>query len=124
MAARSAGVAASNTVLTVETFDGFTYHSTIGPKKDDNYPVSFSLTASLPTARTPAKDEKPEDKAKLDKEFQARQKTLADKLAKESAYTNWLYQMPAYSVDEILKTRQQLLVEASTNAVAPATTEK
>jgi len=122
--ASSAGVAASNTVLTVETFDGFTYSSTIGPKKDDNYPVSFAITASLPTARTPAKDEKADDKAKLDKEFQARQKTLADKLAKESTYTNWLYQMPAYSVDEILKTRQQLLVEASTNTVAPATTEK
>ena len=122
--ARSASAAASNTVLTVETFDGFTYTSTIEPKKDDNYPVSFMITASLPTARSPGKDEKAEDKAKLDKEFQARQKTLADKLAKESAYTNWLYQFPSYSVDEILKTRQQLLVEASTNAVAPATTEK
>ena len=121
VAALSAGVAASNTVLTVETFDGFTYRSTIGPKKDDNYPVSFAITASLPAARTPAKDEKPEDKAKLDKEFQARQKTLADKLAKESAYTNWLYQMPAYGVDELLKTRSQLLVEASTNTPAATT---
>lgn len=120
VAALSAGVAASNTVVTVETFDGFTYRSTIGPKKDDNYPVSFAITASLPAARTPAKDEKPEDKAKLDKEFQARQKTLADKLAKESAYTNWLYQMPAYGVDELLKPRSQLLVEAGTNAPAAA----
>ena len=122
LSAAIAGAAVSNTVVTVETFDGFTYRSTIQPKKDDNYPLSFSITASLPTARTPAKDEKPEDKARLDKEFQARQKTLADKLAKETAYTNWLYQLPAYSVDELLKTRQQLLVEASTNA--PAATEK
>jgi len=110
----------SNTLLTVQTFDGFTYNSKIGPKKDDNYPVTFSLTASLPTARTPAKDEKPEDKAKLDKEFQTRQKTLADKLAKESALTNWLYLLPAYNVDEILKPRHQLLVEASTNTPAAA----
>ena len=85
VAAAPASAAASNTVLTVETFDGFTYTASIGPKQDDNYPVRFTITASLPAARTPAKDEKPEDKAKLDKEFQARQKTLADKLAKESA---------------------------------------
>ncbi len=122
VAALSAGAAASNTVVTVETFDGFTYRSTIGPKKDDNYPVSFAITASLPAARTPAKDEKPADKTRLDQEFQARQKTLADKLAKEAACTNWLYQMPAYSLDELLKRRQQLLVEANTNA--PAATEK
>ena len=108
----------SNTVLTVQTFDGFSYSSIIGPKRDDNYPVTVAISANLPTDRTPAKDEKTEDKAKLDKEFQTRQKTLADKLAKESALTNWLYLLPAYNVDEILKPRHQLLVEASTNAAA------
>lgn len=114
------GAAGSNTVLTIQTFDGFDYVATIRPKKDDNYPVSFAITANLPTARTPGKDEKADDKAKLDKDFQAHQKTLADKLAKESAFTNWVYQMPGYSLDEILKTRSQLLEEPSTNS-APAT---
>jgi hypothetical protein len=122
VATRAGAGGSSNTVLTVQTFDGFTYTSTIGPKKDDNYPMTLSLVASLPAARTPAKDEKAEDKAKLDKEFETHRKTLADKLAKESALTNWLYLVPAYSVDELLKTRHQLLVEATTNA--PATTEK
>jgi len=96
----------SNTMLTIETFDGFTYVSKIGPKENDNYPVSFSITANLPAA----------DKA--DKDAQARQKTLADKLAKEQALTNWVYQMPSYSLDEVLKSRQQLMAEASTNAAA------
>lgn len=96
----------NNTVLTIETFDGFTYVSKIGPKENDNYPVSFSITANLPTA----------DKA--DKDAQARQKTLADKLAKEQAFTNWVYQMPSYSLDEVLKNRQQLMVDASTNTAA------
>jgi hypothetical protein len=86
------GDTASNTVMTVETFDGFSYVAKIGPKQDDNYPVSFSVTANLPAGRTAAKDEKPEDKAKLDKDFQTQQKTLADKLAKEQAFTNWIYQ--------------------------------
>ena len=104
--ALSIGSTASNTILTVETFDGFTYVSKIGPKKDDNYPVSFSITATLP-----APD-------KSNKDAQARQKTLTEKLAKEQGFTNWVYQMPSYSLDEVLKTRQQLLVEASTNSTA------
>lgn len=116
----STASAVSNTVLKVETFDGFTYVARIEPKHDDNYPVSFSITASLPAARTPAKDEKAADKARLDKEFQAQQKTLADKLAKEEAFTNWVYQLPTYTLEEVLKTRQQLLVEASTNTTATA----
>ena len=114
----AAGGSVSNTVLTVQTFDGFTYISKIGPKHEDNYPVSFSITASQPASRAAARDEKPEDKAKLDKDFQAQQKTLADKLAKAQAFTNWVYQMPAYSIDEVLKPRAQLLEEASTNSTA------
>jgi hypothetical protein len=109
-----------NTVMMVDTFDGFSYTAKIGRKQDDNYPVSFIVTANFPTSRTPAKDEKPDDKAKLDKEFQTQQKTLADKLAKEQAFTHWTYQLPAYSIDEMLKTRQQLLEEASTNSPAQA----
>ncbi len=112
----SAGNAAGRTMMTVETFDGFSYAAKIGPKQDDNYPVTFTVTANLPASRTPAKDEKPEDKAKLD--FQTRQKTLADKLAKEQMFTNWVYQLPAYSIDEMLKTRVQLLEEANTNSTA------
>jgi hypothetical protein len=65
----------------------------------------------------PAADEKPADKARLDGEFQARQKSLAEKLAKESAITNWVYQLPAYGLDEVLKLRPQLMADAATNAV-------
>jgi hypothetical protein len=122
VSAAPATAAAGQTVLTVDTFDGFAYTASIGPKQDDNYPVRFTVAATLPASRTPAADEKPADKAKLDKDFQAQQKTLTEKLAKESAITNWVYQMSAYSLDELLKPRQQLLADASTNA--PATAEK
>ena len=40
-AARHRQPPASNTVLTVETFDGFTTSLKHRPKKDDNYPVTF-----------------------------------------------------------------------------------
>jgi hypothetical protein len=120
VAAPSAADAAGKTLVTVDTFDGFSYVATIGPKLEDNYPVRFSVSANLPASRPPAKDEKPADKAKLDKDFQAQLKTLADKLAKESAFTNWVYQLSAYSLDEVLKPRQQLLEEAATNSAAKA----
>jgi hypothetical protein len=109
----------SYAVLTVDTFDGFSYVSRVGTRQGDNYPVSFSVAANLPATRPPAADEKPADKTRLDQEFQTRQKTLAEKLAKESAITNWIYQIPAYTLDELLKSRPQLLVEAGTNAVPP-----
>jgi len=67
-----------------------------------------------------AKGEKPEDKAGLDKEFSAQQKKLARKLAREKQYEHWIYKVPAYLGDPLLKTRSQLLVETKTNA--PATT--
>jgi hypothetical protein len=109
------------TSLTVETFDGFTYAAKIGPERDGHHPLTISVAAELPKERVAAKDEKPEDKTKLDKEFQDRQKALADKLAKEKALGAWIFQVPAYTVDSLLKTRGQLLVEAKagkTNAPA------
>jgi hypothetical protein len=103
----------SNTVLTLETFDGFTYTAKIAPKQDENFPVTFSITANLPAADP-----------KADKNAQERQKTLADKLAKETAFTNWVYQIPTFSLDEVLKTRDQLLEPAPTNTVSVASPGK
>ena len=44
-----------------------------------------AVTAQLPKERTPGKDEKPEDKARLDKEFKDKQKKLEDKLSQEQS---------------------------------------
>ena len=106
------------TVVTVETFDGFSYVAKIGVKQAENYPVNFSIVASIPTARTQGKDEKPDDQARLDKEFKTQQTRLTDKLAREKQFETWTYQLPAYSVDELLKPRAQLLAAAPTNAPA------
>lgn len=105
------GGATSNTVLTVETFDGFSYIAKIAPKQDDAYPVSFSIAANIATGRTPAKDEKPEDKTRLDKEFKDRLSKLGEKLTRESQFTNWVYYVPAFTIDPLIKTRGELTVE-------------
>jgi hypothetical protein len=105
------GKTTNGPVLTVETFDGFTYVVRIDPKQEDNYPVSFSLTANLPAERVAGAGEKAVDKTRLDQEFKARQTQLVEKRTRESAFTHWIYSLPAYAVDPVIKTRGDLLVE-------------
>jgi hypothetical protein len=94
-----------------ETFDDFVYELKIGKLMGENYPVLVSVTAKLPKERTPGKDEKPEDKARLDQEFQARQKQLTDKLAKEQKLQKRPYLISRTSVDQLLKDRSALMAE-------------
>jgi hypothetical protein len=107
---KSAG-ATTNTVLTVQTFDGFTYIARIAPKRDTDYPVSFSIAANIAAERAAARDEKPEDKTRLDKEFKDSQDKLREKLARESQFTNWVYFIPAFTIDPMIKTRTELTAE-------------
>ena len=51
------------------------------------------------------------EKAKLDKEFKENQAKLAEKLATEQRFANWVYQLPGDTVDSLLKPKQELLVE-------------
>ena len=98
-------------ILTLETFDGFTYTAKAGTASGDNYPFTIAVAGNFPKARTPGKDEKPEDKDKLDKEFAESQKKLADKLAADSKFAKWTYLVSKWTVDSVLKTRAELLVE-------------
>lgn len=119
------------TVVTLETFDNFTYLLKVGTKTNDNYPVSMMVSADLPKQRTPGKDEKPDDKTRLDKEFADNQKKLQDKLSQEKKYENWVYLVSNWTLDPLLKERGQLLVDkkekkdekaaASTEAPEPTT---
>lgn len=55
--------------LTVTTFDHLTYTFQFGKPVDGKYPVRINVVSDAPKTRTPAEDEKPEDKERLDKEF-------------------------------------------------------
>jgi hypothetical protein len=68
--------------LTIETFDNFVYTLKIGKLTAESYPVLVSITANLAKERTPGKDEKPEDKTRLDEEFKTTSKRLEDKLGR------------------------------------------
>lgn len=98
----------------LETFDGFAYEIKVGKKvaedKDDYY-MQVVADASLVKERTPGKDEKPEDKAKLDKEFKDKADKLAEKLKNEKALAKWTYIVPKYTLEPLFKDRKELLVE-------------
>jgi hypothetical protein len=95
----------------IETFDNFVYDLRIGKAMGENYPVLVSVKAELPKERTPAPDEKPEDKAKLEQEFLTRQKQLNEKLAKEQALENRPYLIAKATIDQLLKERSALVPE-------------
>lgn len=95
----------------IETFDNFVYEWRIGKLTGENYPVLVSVKAELPKERTPAADEKPEDKARLDQDFQTKQKPLADKLAAEQKLQARPYLIPKSTIDQLLKDRASLLAE-------------
>ncbi|MBO7391149.1 MAG: DUF4340 domain-containing protein [Verrucomicrobia bacterium] len=110
------------TVAVLKTFDGFTYTINIGRLTGDESGryLSMKVDADLPTERTAAADEKEEDKARLDKEFQANLERLQKKLAKEKEFENWVYIVSTWTVENLLKNRVNWMKEESANAPAAA----
>jgi hypothetical protein len=116
------------TVAKIETFDGFRYDVKVGKKladKEDHF-MQIAVNANFPKERTPGKDEKPEDKEKLDKEFKEKLAKQEEKLKTEKAFEQWVYVVPKYTLDPLLKGRQELLKEEpkkEEEAKTPSSTE-
>ena len=97
---------------TIETFDGYTYTAKVGNKTgEDNYFFQIGVAGNFPKERVPGKDEKPEDKERLDKEFQTALKTKQDKVKADQAFGKWTYIVSKWTVDPLLKVRSDLLTE-------------
>jgi hypothetical protein len=113
----------NSTVITIATFEDFVYAIKAGQKTNDDYPVAISVTAQFSKERAALADEKPEDKAKLDKEFSERRKKLEEKLGQEQAFGKWTYLIAGWTIDSLIKDRSQLMAEKTpiagsiTNAV-------
>lgn len=96
----------------LETFDNFSYTVKIGKADaESRYFVQFTTTADLPKERTPGKDEKPEDKEKLEKEFKEKVTKFQEKLKKEQVHDKWVYVVDKWSIDNLLKERREFLAE-------------
>jgi hypothetical protein len=97
--------------VTITTFDGFTYVLKIGKENGDNQPLTVAVSAQFAKERTPAKDEKPEDKTKLDDEFKAKLKKLEDKLAAEKKFEGRPFLIAKSTFVPLLKDRATLIEE-------------
>jgi hypothetical protein len=112
-------------VVSIATFDHFNYTIKIGSKTpENNYNLKVAVTADFPTERTPGKDEKPDDKKKLDKEFQDKLKPQQDKLEQEKKLDQWTYVVSSWLVDPLIRTRAQLMVEKKTDKKDAAATSE
>ena len=76
-----------------------------------NYYLAMAVKGNWPTERTAGKDEKPEDKEKLDKEFKEKATKLKEKFDKEKAIESWTYLVSKWTIDPLLKERKDLLAE-------------
>ena len=129
------GDAAGKRNATIETFDGFTYQLTITPLKPgtgsassapDNQLVTIAVSANLPTERTKAEGEKPEDAKVKDDEFAAQLKALNEKLAKEQSLAGRTFELSKNTLNALLKERETLVkkaepIPAQSSAPAPGT---
>jgi hypothetical protein len=101
-----------STLAVFETFDHFTYTVKVGNKSgEEAYYMTVAVTADIPQERTPGKDEKPEDKEKLDKEFKEKTDKLNDKLKQEKALEKWAFLVSKWTFDSLLKERHTLMVD-------------
>ncbi len=111
------------TKATIKTAGGFTYEVKLGGADGDNYPLQVSVSADLKKQREAGKDEKPEDKAKLDKEFADKLSKLEEKLKSEQAFAKWTYTVSKWTVDALLKGRGELLAEKKAEEKKPSGAE-
>jgi hypothetical protein len=97
-------------VAELETFEGFRYVVKVGKQAtDDNRYFAVAVEASYPKQRVAGEEETEEEKARLDKEFQEKLTRLDEKLAKEKRFGGWTYVVSKWTVDSLLKKREELI---------------
>ncbi len=120
-------------VATIETVEGFTYTVRFAPKKAEdkeaapaspanaapNYLLTVQVSATIPTERKKAKDEKKEDAGKMDGAFAKRSKELREKLDKEKQLEGRVFEITRWPIEALLKTRDQLVAKPGTGQPGP-----
>jgi len=113
--------------VTVKTFDGFTYDLLLGKEGPEKTRyLQLSVSAELPSVRTPDPNEKADEKKKKDEEFDQKLKSLKERLEREKRFEKWVYLVPDYNLEQILKRRNEILAKAGSSpspAVLPSLPE-
>ncbi len=100
------------TKIIAETFDNLTYTITVAKQKaGDDYLFNFVLTGEPPKTRAPEKDEKPDEIKRRAEEYEKSLKVLEARSQFEKILGQWVYVMPAKSLEPMLKDRAQMVVQ-------------
>jgi hypothetical protein len=101
---------ANPTIITAETFDGWSYAVKVAKKPDsEDFLVNIVMKGEPPKERVPEKGEKPEDKEKLEKQFAERKQRIELQLVREKAMANWVHVLGKDSFAKILRPRADLI---------------
>jgi hypothetical protein len=98
-------------VIKAETFDGLSYALRVGKQAGNNYYVKVAVAGEPRKNRTPAKGEKPDDKAKNDKAFEEYRKKLVENAEREKKLERWTYLVAKNGLDPLLRDRAGLMPE-------------
>ena len=98
--------------IVAETFDNLTYTIKVAKQKTgDDYLFNFVLTGAPPKTRTPEKDEKPDEVKRRAEEYEKTLKGLEARVEFEKILGQWVYVMPAKSLEPLLKDRAAMVVQ-------------
>src|SRR5205814_3226557 len=76
-----------------------------------DYYFKVAIAAEITNDRVPGKDEKPEDKTRLDKEQAEKVKKLQEKLQNEKPFEKWTYIVSKWTIDPLFKERKDFMAE-------------
>ena len=97
-------------VVNLATFDGFKYSLEIGGAgPNQSHFVRLKVSADLPATRTAEPNESADDKKKKDEDFTKGQDALKARLAAEQKLHGWIFQVPDWAVETLLKSRTDLV---------------
>lgn len=96
------------------TFDGFEYRLAIGKEgPEKSRYLQVKVAGHFDEVRSPEPNEKPEDKQKRDDEFKKHLDDLRQRLEKEQKFEHWIYLVPEWSVEQLLKPRNEVVATAA-----------
>jgi hypothetical protein len=114
--------------VTIKTVDGFTYNFLLGKQGPDKTRyVQFTVNADLQTTRALEPNEKAEDKKAKDEAFDKKTASLKEQLQKEKSFEKWVYLVPDYVLQQLLKRRDEIVSKpvptpSPTPSAAPTST--
>lgn len=103
------GLNAANT-LKIKSFHGILYTIQLGITLKKAF-AKFAISLDMPKQRPIGKNEKPEEKSKLDKAYAVKFKNAGNRLRQEQFYTKWIYQIPLDEAKKLLIDQKNLTIE-------------